>query len=215
MIYHHLPNTFLKLLNLWINNFSLEQFNSRKSLSTEQDLNLHPSVSGWVPLPLDHLHSCFSLLFNSYPRASIVSNPGPWHIVHVHCMHRVLWDPNVHAHHPLLRRCSYACTLVIYHHLPNTFLKLLNLWINNFSLEQFNSRKSLSTEQDLNLHPSVSGWVPLPLDHLHSCFSLLFNSYPRASIVSNPGPWHIAHVHCMHRVLWDVNVHAHCPLSRR
>ena len=110
---------------------------------------------------------------------------------------------NVHAHCPLSRRCLCTCALVIYHHLPNMFLKLLNLWINNFSLEQFNSRKSLSTEQDLNLHPSVSGWVPLPLDHLHSCFSLLFKSYPRASIVSNPGPWHIAHVHCMHRVLWD------------
>ena len=22
--------------------------------------------------------------------------------------------------------------------------------------------------------------------------------------MSDPGPWHIAHVHCMHRVLWDV-----------
>ena len=46
-----------------------------ESLSAEQDSNLHPSVSGQVHLPLDHLHSRFSLLFNSYPRASIVPDP--------------------------------------------------------------------------------------------------------------------------------------------
>ena len=121
-------------MNKW---FSLEQCNSRKSLSAEQDSNLHLSVSSWVPSPPDHPHSCFSLL-NSYPRASIVSNPGPWHIAHAHCMHRVLWDANAHAHHPLSRRCSCTCASVNYHHLPNTFLKLPNFMNKYFSLEQFN-----------------------------------------------------------------------------
>ena len=32
-------------------------------------------------------------------------------LVHVHSMHRVLWDVNVHAHHPLSRRCSCICAL--------------------------------------------------------------------------------------------------------
>ena len=50
----------------------------------------------------------------------------------------------------------------------------------NFLLEQFISKKRLSARQDSNLHPSQSGWVPLPLDHLHSMISPCFNSYPRA-----------------------------------
>ena len=123
-------------------------------------------------------------------------------------MLRVLWDVNAHAH--LLRRCSCTCTLVNYHHLPNMIF-ICFIWIKLiiFSRSKYLEQEKLSTEWDSKQHSLVSGQVPLPLDHLHSCFSLLFNSYPRASIVSNPGPWHIVHAHCMLRVLWDVNVHAH------
>ena len=38
-------------------------------MSAGQDSNLHPSQSGQVPLPLDHLHSMLSPCFNSHPRA--------------------------------------------------------------------------------------------------------------------------------------------------
>ena len=72
-------------------------------MSARQDTNPHPSLSRQVPLPLDHLHSMISSLLNSYPRASIVSNSITLTLVHVPCMHRVLWDVNGHAHHPLIK----------------------------------------------------------------------------------------------------------------
>ena len=79
-------------------------------MSTEQDLNLHPSVSGRVPLPLDHLHSCFLLLFNSYPRAFLLCLIQDLDTAHVHYMHRVLWNANVHVHRLLLvLHISYVC----------------------------------------------------------------------------------------------------------
>ena len=107
-------------------------------MSTEQDSNLHPLVSGWVPLPLDHLHSCFLLLFNSYPRAFLLCLIQDLDTAHAHYMHRVLWDANAHAHQLLREDASCACASVNCHHLPHTFLKLLNLWIIiNISLEQF------------------------------------------------------------------------------
>ena len=177
-------------------------------MSADWDSNPDPLVSGQVPLPLDHLHSSFSLLFNSYPRALLLCLIQDLDTVHVHCMLRVLWDA-----HALLSEASCTCTLVIYHHLPNTFLKLLN-FINNkyFSLEQFTySRKSLSTDWDSNPDPLVSSQVPLPLDHLHSCFSLLFNSYPRALLLCPIQDLDTVHAHCMLRVLLDA--HAHVLLS--
>ena len=65
---------------------------------------------------------------------------------------------------------------------------ITNLFISNkfnFLLEQFCEQEKMNTGQDLNLHPSQPGGVPLPLDHLHSMISPCFNSYPRA-FVSNP-----------------------------
>ena len=38
----------------------------------------------------------------------------------------------------------------------------------NFLLKQLFRAGKLSAKQDSNLHPTVSGRVPLPLDHLHS-----------------------------------------------
>ena len=107
--------------------------------------------------------------------------------------------------HHLFRWCSCACTSIDYDHINlclNLNLNILKLliWINNinFSLRAtLETRKSLSTRQDSNLHPSQSGWVPLPLDHLHSCFSLVFSSQLRA-YWSDPWPWPL----CMHTAMW-------------
>ena len=71
----HEKGLFFGRENFIINNFSRAILPSRKSLSADWDSNPDPSVSGRVPLPLDHLHSCFSLLFNSYPRAVKFSAP--------------------------------------------------------------------------------------------------------------------------------------------
>ena len=81
-------------------------------MSAGQDLNPHPSVSGQVPLPLDHLHSMISSLLNSYPRA-FVSGSITLTFVHVHCMHRVLWDANTHAHHPLIKEMLHFCCVSV------------------------------------------------------------------------------------------------------
>ena len=87
-------------------------------MSTNWYSNPDPSVSGQVPLPLDHLHSHFSLLFSSHLRASIVQSVTLT-ILHmcttcIECYGMCMW-----MHITLLsRRCSCACASVNYHHLP-------------------------------------------------------------------------------------------------
>ena len=92
-------------------------------MNANWDLNPDPSVSSRVPLPLDHLHSRFSLLINSYPRAFVVSDS----------MTLTLCTCTLHAFS--IMGCACACTSssyqgdahvhvhqVEYHHLPNTIL---------------------------------------------------------------------------------------------
>ena len=74
------------------NNYFLYSNFTAGKLSADWDSHPDPSVSGRVPLPLDHLHSCFLLLFNSYPRTLLLCPIQDLDTVHVHYMLRVLWD---------------------------------------------------------------------------------------------------------------------------
>ena len=78
-------------------------------MSAKQGLNMHPSVSGQVPLPLDHLHSMISSLLNSYLRAFVVSDSMTLTL----CMHTACieyYGMQMHIHIILLsRRCSCTC----------------------------------------------------------------------------------------------------------
>ena len=64
MVYHHIQ-TILSLTYTYEIIISLRVNLKQEKISAGQDLNLHPSQSGQVPLPLNHLHCMLSLLFNS------------------------------------------------------------------------------------------------------------------------------------------------------
>ena len=74
----------------------------------------------------------------------------------------------------VLGLCLYLFTALI----SNVCFNWMKYTVINklFSLRVNYEDEKCSTKQDWNLHPSVSGQVPLPLDHLHYFLFLSFSS---------------------------------------
>ena len=82
------------------------------------------------------------------------------------CMHIAhFWD-NAHAHAQIDGVPSFKSKRFSFTYVRNKFLFRVNLL----------DKEKGSTEQDLNLHPSLYRQVPLPLDHLHYLLLLVLNS---------------------------------------
>ena len=165
-------------------------------------------MSGQVPLPLDHLHSRFSLLFSSHLRALFVRSMTL-------CMHTACSIMVCTCTLPLSRRCT--CTSVNYHHLPNSIL-ICFICSNKWLFSRSKLIKQEKFEHWLGLEPRslVSGWVPLPLDHLHSHSHCSFSSQPKRFFLSVLWPWHCAcTLQCsyygmhMHITSYRGDVHVH------
>ena len=102
-------------------------------MNAGQDSNLHPSQSGQVPLPLDHLHSMLSPCLNSYPRALSMTLT----LLHMCIAMHLVFRKQMHMCIVCLR-CSCTCTLMKLPSLSKYVSQIAYMnEINNFLLEQF------------------------------------------------------------------------------